>query len=335
MISETKPIFLTAPVINNQLNQMDLQLDEFTQISSKFINSSMSIDELILQLRGGDKFKDISFIILFILLYKLQQNRIEGFPVNPVPHPQWMTNGADRRPPYARGYGYWNSGSGSSLGLSSQSSNLSVSNNGVPTKTQISGFLKNKKVDLNKCLNEVKRRAFELGCTDFDCSLERFRALATENGDLNDRGAKEAITILQGEMLGFYKNSRREDYGSNITGPDFIVEGVGVFKDITHVEVKNPVGSMIKIVSKQSASISRQGKNIGAKLRYQQSFWSDKTKTSKLENVNSIALFPQSSNNVLGLVDNFDVPSNEKAFMEASIIRGYRSDRNIIFLNNN
>ena len=66
-----------------------------------------------------------------------------------------------------------------------------LSTNVVPTQTQMSGFVKNGKVDLDKCLNEVNRRASEIGCTDFECSLERFKALATENGKLTSGSARE------------------------------------------------------------------------------------------------------------------------------------------------
>jgi hypothetical protein len=79
--------------------------------------------------------------------------------------------------------------------------------------------------------------------------LERFKALATENGELKSATALEAITILQGGMHGYYTNARREDYGQDIKGPDFIVEGLGNFQSVTHVEIKNPVGSA-KIQSK-------------------------------------------------------------------------------------
>ena len=208
-----------------------------------------------------------------------------------------------------------------------------VSTNVVPTQTQMSGFVKNEQVDVHQCLNEVNQRALAIGCTDFECSLERFKALATENGKLTT--AREAITILQGEMLGYYKNARREDYGQNVKGPDFVVEGLEEFENITHVEVKNPVGSAIKIANGQKGSIARQGRQIGAKLVYQQNYWSNTSKTSELENINPAASLPESPNNILGAVDNFDVPSSEKAFMEASVLKGSQNNMNIIFLNNN
>jgi|JI71714CRNA_FD_contig_121_198153_length_4545_multi_4_in_0_out_0_4 hypothetical protein len=118
MVSQTKPSSLIAPVITNQPDKSiltDLQLDEFNQISSKFLDSSISMDEAILQLRGGGKFKDISFIVLYIWLYRLQNNHVESFqPIYP-PHQEWMQNRAHQRPPYAGGYS--SSNSGSSLGL--------------------------------------------------------------------------------------------------------------------------------------------------------------------------------------------------------------------------
>lgn len=136
-------------------------------------------------------------------------------------------------------------------------------------------------------------------------------------------------------MHGYYRNARREDYGLNVKGPDFVVEGLGSFQDVIHVEVKNPVGSAIKIANSQKGSITKQGKKIGAKLVYQQNYWSNTTKTSELENLNPTASLPQSPKNLLGVVDNFDVPSSEKAFMEANVLKGSQNKTNIIFLNNN
>jgi hypothetical protein len=207
-----------------------------------------------------------------------------------------------------------------------------LSTNVVPTRPQISGFLKNGEMDLHKCLDEVYRRASEIGCTGFECSPERFKALAMENGT-----AREAITILQGEMHGYYTNARRENYGQNVRGPDFMVEGIGNFKNVTHVEIKNPVGSAIKIANGQAGSIAKQGKKIGAKIVYQKNLWSNATRRSEIENMNSslTATFPKSTSNVLAVVDNFDVPSSEKSFMEANILKGSQNDTNIKFINNN
>ena len=120
MVSQTKPSFLIAPVMTNKPDKsilIDLQLDEFNQISSKFLDGSISMDEAIFQLRGGGKFKDISLIVLYIWLYRLQNNHVEGFQVIHPPHQEWMSKGANKRPPYSGGYG--SSNSVSSLGLTS------------------------------------------------------------------------------------------------------------------------------------------------------------------------------------------------------------------------
>ena len=45
----------------------------------------------------------------------------------------------------------------------------------------------------------------------------------------------------------------------------FLWKDWGEFENITHVEVKNPVGSAIKIANGQKGSIHAQGKRIGKK----------------------------------------------------------------------
>ena len=103
-------------------------------------------------------------------------------------------------------------------------------------------------------------------------------------------------------MEGFYTNARREKYGKGVLGPDFIVDGLGDFEHITHVEIKNPVGSAIRIATNLSPSISQQGKHIGKKILYQQSFWSDPNKRAEIPNINSTGVFRASPENVLGTI---------------------------------
>ena len=312
------------------------------------LSSNQRVLEVVKGLRGGS-WNAVIFIGVIILI--LSQGA--GFVTN-NPNPGWGLDHQNqfqppttelRYPPsydlvFPRRTCYADRPGGSQImaGINPQSSReelTQVSTNVVPIQTQMSGFVKNGKVDLHKCLDEVNRRALEIGCTDFKCSLERFKALATENNKLTSTTAREAITILQGEMHGYYENARRENYGLNVKGPDFIVEGLGNFQNVTHVEVKNPVGSAIKIANGQKGSIAKQGKKIGAKLVYQQNFWSNTTKTSEIENLNPTASLPQSPNKVLGVVDNFDVPSSEKAFMEASVLKGSQNNTDIKFFNNN
>lgn len=84
-----------------------------------------------------------------------------------------------------------------------------IAKNGISKGLQASNFLTNGQVDLTKCMDEVKRRASELGCKNFNCTLERFKLLATENGKLSVNQVREAITVLHGEMLGLYTNAER------------------------------------------------------------------------------------------------------------------------------
>ena len=48
------------------------------------------------------------------------------------------------------------------------------------------------------------------------------------------------------------------------------MEGIGEYKNKTHVEVQNRVGSAIKIANCQKGSIAKKAKKIGAKIVYQQ-----------------------------------------------------------------
>lgn len=135
---------------------------------------------------------------------------------------------------------------------------------------------------------------------------------------------------------GYYENARRGDYGPGVRGPDFLVDGLGEFEHITHVEVKNPVGSEIAKGSHQKGSIPRQGRNIGRKFVYQQDIWSNRAQAESLiENLDPAAPFAKSPNNVLGLMDLFDVPSSEKAPMEGSVFKSSQNSPNVVFLNNN
>ena len=213
------------------------------------------------KLRGGNwgLIGTGAFLGLMILIFSMG----EGFVPNirnlgwglDRPNPYQPPTAEHRYPPYydlffPRRTCYADRPGGSQImaGVNPQSSReelTQLSTYVVPTQTQMSGFVEKGEVNLHKCLDEVNRRASEIGCTDFECSLERFKALATEDGTLTNTTAREAITILQGEMYGYYRNARREDYGLDIKGPDFIVEGLRKFQNITHVEIKNPVGSAI------------------------------------------------------------------------------------------
>ena len=212
--------------------------------------------------------------------------------------------------------------------------NLSKSNECGAHQTQVSSFVKNGKVDLNQAFSEVNRRASAIGCETFDCSFARFKELVTECGEIKESGVREAITILQGEMEGYYKNARRVDYGPNVKVLDFAVDGLGKFENITHAEAKNAVGSSIEIADGFDANIWKQGKKIGKKSVWQKRFWSNTSRTSEVPNLNSDAYLPESVNNTLTVVDCYDVPNFEKQTMNNAINFGAKNDTNLIILNN-
>ena len=215
------------------------------------------------------------------------------------------------------------------------------SENSACPQTQITGFLKKDgTVDLKKCVSELNRKAAQLNQKNFECSIKRFENLATENGELKPGSAREAMSALHGEIMDFYENTHRIDYGPGIYGPDFGVKGKGKYKHITHLEVKGAVGSDILKSSNQGLSLSRHGKNIGKKIRWQTNQWSDSDTVQSMgfDNVNLTAL-PKSQNNILALVDLVDVrPLNEKSFLEAKILKTLKKNDtniNLVFINNN
>ena len=124
----------------------------------------------------------------------------------------------------------------------------------------------------------------------------------------------------------------RGRYGKGINGPDFIVEGLGDYSHITHIEIKNPVGSKIEIASLGKSDLILQGKQIGEKISNQQKKWSNADFVTNLPHVNRSESFPQSADNTLGVVDAFDVPISEKSIIE-NAVRG-NSTHSIVFLNN-
>ena len=144
--------------------------------------------------------------------------------------------------------------------------------------------------------------------------------MATECDEITKLSAHEAISALHGEILGFYTNTRKKNYVDGIKGPDFVVVGLGKFSYITHLENKNPVESAIKKALGQFISLFKQGKDIGSKILYQQDFWSNVEKTSQIENLNKNSLIPQSPDNMLGIVDTYDVPDFEKSFIVESVL---------------
>lgn len=276
-------------------------------------------ESIIKNIRAGSRLEDAAFFLAMLYILKYQ---IVGFqPVRPVlgpPHVKATQNLLFGKP---------KSDGQSRLHLSNE-----ISTNVMPTQIQAAKFVKKDgSIDLQQAFDEVNRRASVIGDGNFDCSFERFKNLATECSEPDTGSTREAITILEGEMRGYYRNARREDYGPNVTGLDFVVEGLGEFEHITHVEVKGAVSSSIRA----KPTLVKQAKKYVTRVNYQKNFWSDKTAVKeKIQHINPDADLPKSPDNVLGLYDLWDVGTPEKSTVSKVITDFSGNDTNLIFLNN-
>jgi hypothetical protein len=319
-----------VPIINQRLDKIRFVKPNESPLwiyimDDQFLRT-LKLKQIIRDIRGGTLIETAALLLVIIIMYQFM---IVGDSFEmPIVHP----NGAVHRP--ANG-GIQQQINSPKHGGRITRVGMTESNQCPAHQSQIESFVTNDIVDLHKCYDEVNRRASKIGSTDFECSFERFQALAMENGALTPGSAREAITILQGEMLGFYTNAQRADYGNGIYGPDFTVIGQGEYQHITHVEIKNPVGSDIEKSSRLGyTDIVKQGNNIGDKLSIQQAKWSDPTFRASLNNINPNAVFPESPSNTLGLVDQFDVPISEKMIMQTAVENNCTNISSVIFINN-
>lgn len=162
-------------------------------------------------------------------------------------------------------------------------------------------------LDMDQGYEEVLRRARY--SENFECSRDRFIALCTENGKISAKQIQEAITALQLEADGIVSNVRRDPVAAEngILGLDFLIDGPN---GETHLEIKGPVDSSIKLAANQIPSIRKQARSIGRKIHYQLNEW---VKTDKQ------VTKPESAAKVLTVVDLFNVSVDEKHQMETSI----------------
>ncbi len=178
-----------------------------------------------------------------------------------------------------------------------------VASNQCPSnQMQVSSFrFQNGRMNLHAAYQEVQRRAQAIGNKNFHYSFQRFQALAQEGTTTSE------VTV-------------RGNFG--VSGPDFKVVGRGKFSHITYLEIKNPVGSAIEQASRNASDLLLQGENIGRKIVRQQKNWSTPSyyqDKQKFPNINLNESFPKSPNNMLGVVDTFDVPKFEKTIIADSI----------------
>lgn len=327
----TQHSYQYAPTVIPKLDKVTFsnytQLPTFLYlIDDKFIKTPQ-IHKLITKLRGGSSLELATALIIIIVIWQIAGVGFGGAFQLPIVHP----NGGIHRPP--------NGGVQQQINHPKHGGKIRVwmSQSGQcrADQMQISSFVKNGKVDLQQCYDEAVRRARSMDCSNWNCDFKRFQSLATENGQVTETSAREAITVLNGEMLGFYENAERVFYGKGVTGPDFKVTGKGVYSHVTHVEIKNPVGSIIEKASCNGYSdLVKQGNKIGDKLSKQQIKWSNENFRKSLSNIDLNAPFPQDPANVLGLVDEFDVPISEKSIVQNAIQTNCVNASSVIFINN-
>jgi hypothetical protein len=296
-------------------------LDMTNSERSSLVSHQSQSQKLVNELRAGDS-RVTQAAWLLITIWMLQQQSMGFQPVRPV-----------ARPPHIEAahnllFGKPKSDGQSRLHLSNSNE---ISTNVMPTQIQAAKFLKNGKVDLQQAFDEVNRRASVISCGNFDCSFERFKGLATECGNCTPSTTRDAITILEGEMRGYYKNAHRGDYGPNVTGLDYVVEGLGEFAHITHVEVKGAVSSSIR----PKPTLIKQAKKFVERIKYQKDFWSNKTKVNEvIPHISPDAYLPKSPDNVLALYDLWDVGTREKSTVSDAITAFSGKDTNLVILNN-
>lgn len=321
LLSKVQPLPVYNPYVSvfDDYHTSGLLMDsiERSSLVPKYSYSQNAINEL----RAGSRLTEAAWLLLTI--WMLQQQSVGFQPVRQAP-----------RPPHVEAahnllFGKPKSDGQSRLHLSNSNE---ISTNVMPTQIQAAKFVKkDESIDLQQAFDEANRRAAVIGRGNFDCSFERFEGLATECGEPDTGSTREAITILEGEMRGYYRNARREDYGPNVTGLDFVVEGLGEFDHITHVEVKGAVSSSIR----PKPTLVKQAKKYVNRVNYQKNFWSDETAVKeKIPHINPDADLPKSPDNVLGLYDLWDVGTPEKSTVSNAITALSGNDKNLIFLNN-
>ena len=187
---------------------------------------------------------------------------------------------------------------------------------GRPCSQSKSFVTEDGKVDLDMGYREMKLRT-QLGANqNFKCSPERFKALATENGQLTSKKMEEAIDVLQFESTGEIFNARRDPLAeqSDSLGYDFIAEdknGETVF-----IEIKAPVSETIMKAEGQSMTLVEQSQVVGKKVYSQLTAERDSTKVS----------VPKDPSKVIVLLDLFNIEEVNKAGVSDDIVQTTKNE---------
>jgi hypothetical protein len=131
----------------------------------------------------------------------------------------------------------------------------------------------------------------------------------------------EARTALQSEMEGIVDNPQRiEKPNCKSVDLDFKVNGPAPY---THMDVKHPVGSEILRKQNSPYTLQEMANNMGESIVKQK------------ERFCEFKQGPESSENVLHIIDLAYVPSSEKEIVKEYCLKGAGSSEGIKFLNDN
>lgn len=152
---------------------------------------------------------------------------------------------------------------------------------------------------------------------------ERFKELAKDPKAkievFHKKTTDEARTAIHAEMEDIIENPRRiEQPICNDLDLDFQINGPGPY---THMDVKHPVGSEILLKQNSPYTLQEMADNMGKSIVKQ------KEKFCGLEQG------PESSENVLHIIDLAYVPSHEKEIVKEYCLKGAGSFEGIKFLN--
>ena len=150
----------SAPTVNPRLDKIRFvkpsELPLWVYIMYERIIRTPEISKLIKELRGGSLMETAGALILIVVMWQIMGVGIEGFQLSIV-HP----NGGVHRPANGGVQQYMNHPKhGGRITV-----RMSESNQCPAHQTQVSGFVKNGKVDLRKCSDEVMRSSKSL---DYD-----------------------------------------------------------------------------------------------------------------------------------------------------------------------
>lgn len=170
-------------------------------------------------------------------------------------------------------------------------------------------------INVQRAYQEVLRRT--RNSSDFRCSYNRFKELCIECGEMTPKSCGDAITALQLEADGIVTNVRRDPIAqaSGVKGADFLIDS-GPNGNETHLEIKSPVSSKIRLIETGKSSHMKQAKLIAGKIEWQIRNWS---KPISERPVNQFITTPKRAQDVFVVIDEMNVPVDEKLEVQQKI----------------